>query len=118
MEFLAEANGGLGYSPFKKDSPIYDEDVDGFVARFDSNGQAGGTANFYFGKSLKKTGLGFGGGVGVGNDGSDVVPIPYLRASFLPYSGDFWNHIRLFVDYSFTQEDAWKRFGLGVIFFL
>jgi hypothetical protein len=49
--------------------------------------------------------------------GSDFFSNPYIRASFLPYRGDFWEHIRLFVDYSFTQEDIWKRFGLGVIFF-
>jgi hypothetical protein len=120
MEFLAEANAGFGYSPFKKESSVYeDENSNDFVDTVDFNGQAGGTVNFYFGKSRKKTGLGIGGGVGVGTD-NDLGPthIPYLRASFFPYSGDFWEHIRLFVDYSFTQEDAWKRFGLGVIFFL
>jgi hypothetical protein len=114
MEFLAEANAGIGYSPFV-------ESVEGEEpVPLGGNVQTGGTANFYFGKSGKKTGVGLGGGViwGVGSDsqiGSD--PFPYVRASFLPYSGDFWNHIRLFVDYSFTQEDIWKRLGLGMVFF-
>jgi hypothetical protein len=120
MEFLAEANAGIGYSPFKTESSVYipPENGEDPVAALDFNLQAGGTVNFYFGKSLKKTGLGLGGGVAWGSGGANLVYIPYIRASFFPYEGDFWTHIRLFVDYSFTQEDTWKRLGFGMIFFL
>jgi hypothetical protein len=97
MEFLAEANAGVGYSPFKKESSVYvapedgvKEDSAAFVDIIGLNAQAGGTANFYFGKSEKKTGFGLGGGLGLGSDGSNVVTIPYIRASFLPSKGDFW----------------------------
>jgi hypothetical protein len=48
MEFMAEANlGFIGYHPFEEDASMFNT----------INAQAGGTANFYFGKSLKKMGL-------------------------------------------------------------
>jgi hypothetical protein len=110
MEFLAEANAGaLGYNPFEEDSSL-----------FNPSAQVGGTANFYFGKSWKKTGIGLGGGVTlVGFDSnSNALVVPYARVSFFP-SNIMDCHIRLFADYSFAQEDElWKRFGLGVLFFL
>jgi hypothetical protein len=114
MEFLAEANAGLlGYNPFEEGSPL-----------FNVNAQAGGTANFYFGKSWKKTGFGLGGGVSLAIDNNDNgSSIPYVRVSFFPsYSRDW--HIRLFADYSFydlipnaQKDELWKRFGAGVLFF-
>jgi hypothetical protein len=105
VEFLAEANAGLlGYNPFEEDSPM-----------FNVNAQAGGTANFYFGKSREKIGFGLGGGVGLGTSNTEAVSIPYVRASF--FHSEPW-HFRLFADYSFAQEnDIWKRFGLGILFF-
>jgi hypothetical protein len=102
VEFMAEGNIGAGYN---------------FFADFTIQG--GGTVNAYFGKSKEKTGLGIGGGVGLSYpDGysADPVYIPYVRASFYPYSDDWF--MRLFVDYSFSQEDLWKRFGLGMQIFV
>jgi hypothetical protein len=99
VEFMIESNAGFGYSPFDE--------------TWSYNLQGGGTANIYFGKSRKKTGFGLGGGVSRGMDWSTWNP--YARLSFFPYTKLFY--LRLFADYSFTEEDMLKRFGLGIQFF-
>jgi hypothetical protein len=110
MEFIAEGNlGFIGYSPFDEE----------YIAPFNINAQIGGTANFHFGKSLKKTGFGLGGGVGFEHNGNSEATfhVPYARFSFFPGSVDW--HIRLFADYSFAQEDPlWRRLGVGAVFFM
>jgi hypothetical protein len=127
MEFIAEGNAGVGYSPFMKESPAYVENskLDDFESSTDVSAQTGGTANFYFGKSQKKAGFGLGGGVSwmkldnynADNAEDNVDTVPYVRASFLlAGAGDPRTHIRLFVDYSFTREVIWKRFGFGMFF--
>jgi hypothetical protein len=106
-EFLAEGSIGAGYRPWT--------DFPDAEPGFDAGLQLGGTANFFLGKSAKRSGFGLGGGVVLSMAEGRNAHIPYVRASYFPAGVDW--HVRLFADYYFTQEDLLKRFGLGVMLF-
>jgi hypothetical protein len=132
VEVLAEGNVGIGYAPLTDTMNALGEINSESKGAPDYNMQFGGTVNAYFGKKKKKAGLGLGGGLSLGgeakvinewtwDDGSihinrEWVDIwkPYVRLSFFPPSE---NNIRLFMDYSFTDEDLIKRLGFGAQFF-